>query len=208
MATLVDTGARQKLQSLFAKLEERIPEEALRPAAMAAAKDVAKRAPTPDQEFQTMMYGGFNMSGAVKSTRGETDADGRLRFEKPRENYLKNYLPASFGVMGLRAGIGNIEELNEISAYMYVNANKQGTYEHFVTAPFWWAWEVGGVFTVRPVDYGNKRGRGHPLRPSSNTFTWEMTKSIPARYMFTGTDISAIVDTTLIPNVKKIVRSL
>lgn len=208
MATLVDVGGGQKLRSLFAKLEERIPEEALRPTAMKIAQDVAKRAPTPDQEFVTMMYGGFNMSGAATSKRGQEDDDGRIRFEKPRENYLKNYLPASFGVSGLYAGIGDIEMLNQISAYMYVNKNRDGTHEHLVTEPFWYAWEFGGVFRVVPKDYGPKRGRGHPLLPTADSKTWEMIKTIPARFMFTGTDIGAFVDSTLIPGVKRIVKSL
>lgn len=68
-----------------------------------------------------MMYGGFNMSGAAQSSRGSAEDDGRVRFEKPPENYLRNYLPASFGVMGLWAGVGDIETLNEISTYSYTN---------------------------------------------------------------------------------------
>jgi hypothetical protein len=211
MSTLVDTGGRARLEALFSKLAERIPEEALRPAAMVLAAEIAARAPSPEQEFDTMMYGGFNLSGASTESKlpgAATGEDNRVRFIKPPENYLRNYLPTSFGVNGLYAGIGNLAMLDVISSYTYVNTSKGQTYEHVVTEPFWWAWEVGGIFTIRPHPYGNPRGRGYPLRPTADSFTWEMQKSIPAMGMFTGVDIAAVVDSTLIPSIKKIISSL
>lgn len=227
MATLVDVGGGQKLRSLFAKLEERIPEEALRPTAMKIAMDVAKRAPTPDQEFQTMMYGGWNMTSfkvSASSRAGRfthfgaiTDSDNRVRFYKPVEHYLQSYIPTSFGVQGLWAGIGYIPVLDQVSGYTYVNyaqfgPNAGNTYTHEVTYPFWQSWEYGGVFRITPHDYGSHAIKGlaysHYLKPLAGLNVLEMTKTIPAKFMFTGTDIGAFVDSTLIPGVKKIVKSL
>ncbi len=220
MATLDDTGGNAKLMALFSALEARIPEEALAPAAVEVALAVAQRAPTPEQEFQTMMYGA---GGAGSSSPGQADEDGRIRFRKPTADYLKNFLPTSFSVMGLWAGIGNIAMLNEISSYEYVNvlpdtrfgpggvqrqnAPPRATFTHHVTDPFWWAWEMGGVFIVQPRQYEKAYGK-HQLQPVPGLKLPLMTKVIPALYMFTGTDIGAIVDAVLIPNVKKIVHSL
>jgi hypothetical protein len=204
MATLIDTGARAKLRNLFNALEERIPEEALRPMAMEVAKQVAARAPSPDQEFQTMMYGGSLMGDSKTSDRGGEENDTRIRFIKPYENYLRNYLSASFGVHGLFVGIGNIEELNRISSYAYQN---KGGQRYTVDQPFWYAWEFGGVFTITPK-FQPKHGRGYPLKPTPDLSIWRMTKVIPARNMFTSINQLDVIDNILIPNIKKIIRSI
>lgn len=223
MAVLVDTGAREKLNALFRTLEERIPEEALRPTAQAMAKDAASRAPTPSQEFDTMMHGGYTAADFnVKSTSkyygldsGIFDSDGRIRFYKPDSLYLKNFIPQSYGVSGLTAWIGLIPGLELASGYSYVNIHDRSgfrpgtgtTYEHHVTYPFWEAWEHGGVFTIRPRDYGNRFP--HYLKPAIGVGPiLQMTKVIPAKNMYGAVDSEVFVDKTLIPKIRKIVRSI
>lgn len=223
MGTLVDAGAREKLLSLFRTLEERLPEEALRPTAEAMAKDAASRAPSPSQEFKTMMYGGYTATDfGVKSTSkyyglddGIFDADGRIRFYKPDSLYLKNYIPQSFGVSGLTAWIGFIPGLELASGYSYVNVHDRSgyrpgsgqTYEHHTTFPFWEAWENGGIFTIQPRDYGN--AFPHFLKPTIGVGPiLQMTKVIPAKQMYGTVDPEVFVDTTLIPKIRKIVRSI
>lgn len=218
MAVLVDAGAREKLNALFSKLEERIPEEALRPTAEAMAQDAAKRAPSPQKEYDTMMYGGWNasdfkisrsqFSSRIAGLQGAiTDTDDRVRFYKANELYLKNYVPASFGVNGLNAWIGDIPGLNAASAYTYVNyyARTGLTYQHEVNFPFWEAWENGGVFRISPHLYGKYP---HYLKPIAGSLVLEMTKTIPATYMYGAVDREAFVNKVLIPNIRKIARSV
>lgn len=209
--TFQDTGGRAKLERLFSQLRERIPEEVLRPSLAAIAEEVASRAPTPTQEHDVMMYGeeGYG-SAATRQPRNSTAAvtaeDNRVRFIKPAENYLRNYLPASFGFNGLFGGVGDIDELNAISAYEYVNADTKGnTWQHAVTQPFWWAWEVGGIFNVRPHGYSNKR---YPLMPFPNTPAFEMIKMISPRYMFHGANVEGVLDSVFKTRLERLIQSL
>jgi hypothetical protein len=235
MAVLVDAGAREKLAAIFRTLEERIPEEALRPTAAMMAQDAASRAPSPSQEYNTMMYGGYTAADFnVKNTSkyyglddGIFDSDGRIRFYKPDSLYLKNFIPQSYGVNGLNAWIGFIPGLELASGYSYVNVHdrmgwRKGsgqTYEHHVTYPFWQAWEHGGIFTIRPREYENTdphthRDSGimnhlHSLKPFPGNYTLlQMTKVIPAKQMYGAVDPEKFVDSTLIPKIRKIIRSI
>ncbi len=229
MAVLIDTGAREKLNALFVALEERLPSEGLRPLAAAMAKNAASRAPSPSQEFNTMMYGGYNASNfGVKSTSkyyglddGIFDSDGRIRFYKPESLYLKNFIPQSYGVNGLTAWIGLIPGLELASGYSYVNTKYENlfghqmrntgiTYEHHVTYPFWEAWENGGVFNIKPRDYGSPYG-SHYLKPTPSgwpTPILQMTKVIPAKHMYGAVDSQAFVNAILVPKIRKIIHSI
>jgi hypothetical protein len=209
---LVDTGAHRKIMEIFDAIKARAAEEALRPTAMEIAKEVASRAPTPTQEYLTMMYGGANpgTDGTPRSSGSSTeDSDNRIRFIKPDYHYLRNYLPGSFSVNGLTAGIGNVMELDEISSYSYVNYSKaKGYMEHSVTLPFWRAWDVGGFFHVQPKFEASTLGRGYPLKPTPQSTTWSMVKLIPSTGMFQDVDLSIHVEKTLIPRINKIVQSV
>lgn len=233
MGTLVDVGAGAKLRGLFQQLEERIPEEALRPTVMAMAEDAAKRAPNPQQEYQTMMYGGYNASDFNVSRNKLTDripglqgaimdADNRVRFYKANELYLKNFIPTSFGIDGLTAWVGDVLGLNAASAYTYVNygspilhaSRSSGeTFQHEVNYPFWEAWEHGGIFTIKPNNYGFPyylKGfpYSHYLKPAEGVRALQMTKIIPALNMYGAVDTQVFVNKILVPNIRKIVRSI
>lgn len=209
MAELLDkSGAQAKLEALFKALQERLPEEVLTPMAQEVALDVAMRAPSPDTERNIMMFGAF---GSTEVTSEGVDSDGRERFIKPATNYLQPFIAHSFMVDGLRIGIGNVIGLDKASEYEYVNVVNGGRIHNTVTDPFWKAWELGGVFNIVPR-FPRSDGGMYPLRPEpferGDTPIFQMTKAIPARFMFTGTDIDAFVDSTLIPGVKRIVKSL
>lgn len=213
-SVLVDTGARSRLLGLFKQLEERIPDEALRPTVEAMAIDAAKRAPTPQQEYRTMMFGGYSTANfAVTPYVGGaqgfaiTDTDNRVRFYKSAEMYLKSFVPTSFGVNGLHGWIGNIAALNAASAYSYVNYTVRNgqSYTHEVKHPFWLAWEYGGLFTVQPAYQYN---HPYPLRPAANVKTFTMQKAIPALGMYRGVVVDAFVERILLPRIRRIARSI
>lgn len=211
MAVLIDTGARRKLENLFQVLQERIPSEVLEPAGMEISAQVAARAPSPESEFDTMMYGDGNtaISGVLKM--GDAEDDGRQRFVKPASHYLQPFLasPADMAVDGLTLGVGNIALLNEISKYQYVNAKGQ---VHTVGGEndfgFWLAWEYGGHFTITPRFQSATGGRGYPLRPTPEIMTWSMTKDIRPHLMFTSIDIESVVETIIKPRIRDIVQSI
>lgn len=220
MATLVDTGARAKLNRLFSTLQKRLPEEAIRPTVEAMAIDASKRAPTPDQEFQTMIYGGWS-SGGFQVTSSDlgihrraarhaaiTDTDGRVRFFKPAEMYLKNFIPTSFGVIGLRGWVGSVSGLDSASQYTYVNYRSRGgeTFPHEVSRPFWRAWEIGGQFTISPRNFGGSKR--YPLQPAPGVKTFQMTKTIPARYMYSSIDPAYWSEKVLKPRIKRVVSTI
>ena len=211
---VIDTGGGDKLRRLFAILEERIPEEALRPTVKAIAADVASRAPSPSEELRVMMYGGYDTGafqtiGHVAGQQGWaiTDTDNRVRFYKSSELYLKNYIPTSFAVVGMTGYVGNREGLDRASAYTYVNyRTKDGqTFPHEVIYPFLRAWEIGGIFTIQPKFQMNYP---YPLRPAANVKTFQMQKVIPAKGMYSSIDLQVFADDILKQKIKKIVRSI
>ncbi len=212
MATVIDRKtAEAKLQAMFNALETRIPEEALLPTLVAMAKDAASRAPTPSQEYNTMMYGGNDGFKNSSPTDGFaiTDEDNRVRFYKPSRLYLRNVIPTSYTYNGLMGHVGIVSQLNRASTYTYVNYTKSGgMMSHEVESieyPFWRAWENGGRYTIEPK-YASKAK--YPLRPSVGVKIFRMTKVIPAKGMYRGLSTQRFVDKILIPKIRKIVKSI
>lgn len=207
---LVDTGGRAKLRKLFSELEERLP-KVLEQAGALIAKECGERAPSADEEFQTMMYGGNSTVGG--------QSDGRARFIKPLEDYLSVFIPTSYRVDGLFLGIGNIADLDRISSYEYINlignakehigVEASNEIEHVVTWPFWEAWENGGKFVVKPKFPSQTKGRGYPLRPTDSRAdnAWIMLKTIPAHGMYRSFNFEQALKDIIAPEIRAIISS-
>jgi hypothetical protein len=210
MADLVDTGGRGKLQKLFEELRERLP-RVLELAGAEIAKQCAERAPSVDEEFQTMMFGGNSVVGSQD--------DGRARLVKPLEDYLSVFMPLSYRVEGLQLGIGNIADLDRISSYEYINlrgnakekigVEASDEIEHVVTWPFWEAWENGGKFVVKPKFPSQTKGRGYPLKPTDSRAdnSWIMLKSIPAHSMYKSFNFERALKDIIAPEIRAIINS-
>lgn len=177
------------------------------------ALDAATRAPTVDEEYETLMWGdgnpqGFSALAPMPTSPGDSDGDHRLRLYKAPEEYLARWIPIDFHVDGLFVGVGDIQSLNRISRYQWRNIDEQTHVQ--ANFPFWQAWEIGGEFGIKALGVKNNTGSPYPLQPSlnpdENRDVMSMTKEIPRKQMFGGIGIESIVDKILIPAIDKIVR--
>lgn len=214
MGSVRDTGASEKLKNLFERIREDAP-ELLRQVGQEVADTVAQRAPSPQEETETIMYGEGNPYGIQNDATptARSDGDGRIRFMP--KGFLQEFIPYSHGpVNELYYGIGQKSELEELTRYEYQNQGRSateatdpevettyGTEEGFI-----FAWEYGGVFTIVPRAEG-KNGLPYPLRPSLSDRLFEMTKRIPRKQMYGGVNLQEHVEQTLEPAIKKLARS-
>ena len=211
MAKVTDIGGKARLRAMFARVQE-AAESALAEAGKVIATEVALRAPSPQMEFEVMMYGEGNPYAVPEdvssSAFGEDDdGDGRARFIKPEPYYLQNWMPLDYHPDGLFCGVGWIPDLDIISQYQW--KNRGGTHESPIG--FFMAWELGGEFgsfTITPRDV-SKNGHPYPLRPSiekNEPPLFEMTKTIPRMRMFGSVDLGSVVEQVVIPKLKQAAR--
>lgn len=208
MATVTDAGGTAKLRRLMGLIRSRAP-EALAKTAQAMAINAAARAPSPDEEYMTLLWGDGNPYGftGTPSPTLRSDGDGRIRLFKTDEEYLANFIPTDFSVNGLTAEVGHAGALDAISQYMWMNIDKS-TYLQ-TKFPLWQAWENGGSFHIEALGIG-KHGERYPLAPSlneaENRGLFAMDKAIPRKAMYSGIPIAEVVDQELLPALKDIVR--
>jgi hypothetical protein len=209
MASVRDTGAIAKLRRVLEAVHDAAP-EMLRDTGNAIAREASLRAPSPEEEYETMMYGAgnpYDISVVGSADSDLSQGDGRNRFIKEPEDYLQPFIAKNVEVDGLYVGVGDKEMLEVISHYRWRNLG--GEYES--NEGFWREWEFGtaGTFTIRPRFIGSLRGtsnRRYPLRPSLEVEKpplFEMTKTIPRKRMYGGVDLDTQVEKVLIPAIKK-----
>lgn len=208
MASVDSSRAKEKLTALMQRMRS-AGEAALKVAGQNIAEAASARAPSPEEEFETMMYGEGNPYGVDQDVSPQqvadagSDGDGRVRFAKPAGTYLREWLQKDFHPDGLFVGIGYKPDLESISSYSW--KNRGGTY---ASDGFFMAWEHGGTFTVRPRWTGRK-GNPYPLLPSLAKHIpplFEMVKTIPRKQMFGSVDLEAEVDKVIIPAIKEAAR--
>jgi hypothetical protein len=204
--TVTDTGGAKRLKGAFERLRKELP-EVLATIGSEMALAASTRAPSPIVEYQVMMAGEGNPSGVdIPGGPGSTDdGDHRLRFDKPIETYLQPVIAGDVSMIdSLHVGVGNITKLNITSEYTWRNINGDVFYSTF---PFWECWEGGldGTFYIEPRNGKTKHAMLTPGIGKANARE-TMTKTIPALRMYGSIDGNEIVDTTLIPAIRKIVR--
>ena len=204
MANIEDTGGSKRLKGLFAKLRTELPAKVFQ-IGSEMASEASLRAPSPQDEYNIMMQGEGNPEGLPSGGGpGQTDdGDHRLRFEKPDGLYLQQEILANFQMIdNLTVGVGNIANLNTSSQYSWTNINGDRFTSSF---PFWECWEGGisGTFYIHPVNGKTEHAK---LVPAPGHRFETMTKTIPALGMFRGVDLEYIVEETLIPAIRAIVR--
>lgn len=208
MATLKDVGGGARLRRLMQTIRAEAP-KALEKAAATMALNAAARAPSVQEEYDTLMWGDGNPQGFTGSTdpTSHSDGDGRIRLFKTDEEYLANFIPLDFSVNGLMAEVGHVGALNTVSQYMWVNIDQQSHIES--KYPLWQAWEFGGQFHIEALGTRANSER-YPLAPSlneeENRGLFAMDKSIPRKAMYGGIPIAEVVDEVLLPAIKQIVR--
>jgi len=205
-----DTGGTARLKALFAKLREELPSKVLA-VGIEMAAEAAALAPTPEEEYEVMMVGDGNLSGitnipAMPQSDGDSDGDHRLRFYKPMNDYLQPTIIKSVVASGLNVGVGSIAALNAASKYTWRNVDGE---EWTCRTLFWEAWETGvnNAFVIEPKHYP-EGAKGPTLKPGigNENKRYVMAKRIPRRAMFAGVQVNTLIDTSLFPAIRKIVR--
>jgi len=206
---ILDTGGTRRLQAIFERIRTELPATMQTVAAVMAA-EASARAPSPQQEYDTLMTGEGNPEGITSIppmplSIGDDDGDHRLRFYKPEQLYLQNVIVNSYKCDGLMIGVGSIAELDASSVYEWRNVTGDIYSTHF---PAWEMWEGGidGSFYVSPTHF---TGRHIPtLKPGigKENQRYFMYKSIPAVRMYSGINITKYIEQIIIPAVRAIAQ--
>lgn len=213
MGRVTDTGARRKLARLFANIRAETP-TALQSLGQELAGLAAARAPSPKEEFETMMYGDGNPDGIAQDTSPATfpeddDGDGRARFIKAPQEYLQPWIAGDIHLNPdqLYVGLGYKPDLESISHYSW--KNRGGTYTSDVG--FIYVWEYGtpnNTFIISPRNAGKNQSL-YPLRPSMEVQKppiFYMVKTIPRKRMYGGVDGKTVALQVLYPAIRKAAR--
>lgn len=211
MARVVNTGGDERLRRMFANIRAKLP-ETLQSVGAVIAAEASARAPSPQEEYETMMVGSGNPEGItgvapMPLSLSDSDPDSkRLRFYKPEAMYLQNAIIDNYAIDGLVVGVGNVAMLDAASHYEWRNVTGD-IYE--CSFPFWRAWEGGidGSFFISPKHFTGKHTP--TLKPGSgpDNQRYFMYKSIDAHHMYGGINIDRYIERILIPAVREIARS-
>jgi hypothetical protein len=208
MATIADTGGSKRLQAMFDRLRTELP-TTMRNVAEVMAGEAASRAPTPQEEYETLMVGDGNPEGITNvppmpTSINDTDGDSkRLRFFKPEQLYLQNMLIGSYKCDGLMIGVGSIAELNAASVYEWKNVTGDIYSTNF---PAWEFWETGvnGSFYIEPKNFSGKHEPTLKPGKGKENYRYFMYKRIPGRRMLTGINVDKYIQSIILPAVKRI----
>jgi hypothetical protein len=208
MAQVIDTGAMRRMEAMFDRIRSELPKQ-LQTVSEVMAGEAASRAPTPQEEYQTMMLGDGNpesIYGVPELPSGpEVAPDKRMRFYKSQESYLQNVVAGSYKVEGLLVCVGEVAALNAASIYQWQNVDGS---LYSSTYPFWESFESGmvGSFYISPV---------HPQKRNPPTLTpgvgkdnqrYFMFKQIHGRHMYGGVNIDNYVKGIIIPEIQRLAR--
>jgi len=225
MATVTDSGARQKASEMIAALREHIA-AAMPNMAEVIQKIVVERSPTIDEEYAALMVGDGNPSNVALVPRGpggSADSDlPRRRLIKDESTYLQmiNASPANkmTDAENLRFGVGFLPMLLENTRYKYINVQAGAPVEKNGPGPYFGAFEFGTLNVDAIAARGSvnpnvgpravsRKGKVYPLLPSDVKderghyvdAKSSMNKPITPRYMY--------LRTVLDPEVKSLMEA-
>jgi hypothetical protein len=179
-ARLMD-GLRELIETMMPKVAE------------AMALDAASRAPDLDEEYKELNAEIGQEPLVARNGDRSGDLDGRTRFLKPEDTYLKNAIMNPINRLGDGnvARVGNLEFLEQSAQFTYTNIITDGHghitgTETYTVHDYFQMFEGGksGMMTVRPHTTGAKHP--YPLRPgeAKNAATMSMVKALTPCFMF------------------------
>lgn len=193
-------GARDKAERLKSLISERMA-ASLPEIADLIVEKASSIAPTPDEEYESLMLGGESIPD-VPPRNGDRsgDTDDRIRFMKPEgTRYIQEAIrePSNVSVSSTSIRVGNLSFLEEQAFFEYRNSNGN-TYSQ---GPYFKAFLYGtSGYQIVPVNFDTaKKNYDGRLTPGEGKYgsVKSMTKSIEQRDMFDRETLQGVARTAL-----------